>query len=170
MTESEKRLKELADKLKNKDKNVVSSVILSLRNQYPFKGAIHLLTETFDKTDDIDLKDLIKNFMNDIKELFVRAELIGEIKKDYKAETIAMLVSSCWQSGLDYSEFVPDLLMIFLNGDYLVSLECLTVIEACAHNISGKIKNDMLADLEASTGKKFKEKSALINELKAILA
>jgi hypothetical protein len=167
--ESEKRLKELADKLKNKDKNVVNSAILSLRNDDPFTGAIRLLTEEFDKTDDIGLKDLIRNFMNDIKESFARVEVIGEIKKDYKAETIGMLVSSCWQSGLDYSEFAPDLLRVFLIGDYLVSLECLTVIEECAHNISRKTKNEMLADLEQSTGKKFKEKSALIDELRSIL-
>ena len=42
MMESEKRFKELADKLKNKDKNVVNSAILSLRNNDPFTGAIRL--------------------------------------------------------------------------------------------------------------------------------
>jgi hypothetical protein len=141
-----------------------------LRNKNPFGGAIRLLTELFDKTDDIDLKGLIRNFMNDMKEPSARAEVIGEIKKKHKAETIGMLVSSCWQSGLDYSEFAPDIMMIFLKDDYSVSLECFTVIEESAHNISRKTKDDMLSHLEERAGNKSNEMSVLIGELKSILS
>jgi hypothetical protein len=170
MIESEKRVKELAAKLHDKNKNIVSSAIISLRNEVPFSGAIRLLTELFDKTDDVNIKDLIRTFMNDIKESGIRSEVIKEINKSYKAETAGMLVSSCWQSGLDYSEFAPDLLKIFLKGDYLVSLECLTVIEESIINLSRKNKDDMIKYLNNNMNNKVGEKSALINELISLLS
>lgn len=169
MIESEKRLKELTAKLNEKNKNIVSSAIISLRNEEPFSGAIRLLTELFDKTDDNNIKELIRNFMNDIKESGTRAEVINEIKKAYKAETVGMLVSSCWQSGLDYSEFASDLLMVFLKGDFLISLECLTVIEESIHNFSGKNKDGMIEYLKNNMSDKINEKGALINELISFL-
>lgn len=170
MIESEKRLKELAGKLNDKNKNIVRSAIISLRNEDPFPGAIRLLTEVFDKTDDINIKDLIRNFMNDIKESGARAEVINETKKAYKSETVGMLVTSCWQSGLDYSAYAPDLVMVFLKEDYIISLECLTVIKESIHNISRKKKNEMIEYLEENKGDTVNEKSALVNELISILS
>lgn len=170
MKESEKKLKELAAKLNDKNINMVSSAIISLREEEPFWGAIRILTEVYDKTDDLIVKELIRNFMNDIKESGTRPEIMAEIRKSHKAETICMLVSSCWQSGLDYSGFAADLIKVFLNGDYLVSLECLTVIEESLHNIPGKMKNEMIIYLEQNKENIIDEKRALINELISILA
>jgi hypothetical protein len=170
MIVSEKRLRELEVKLNDKNLNTVSSAIISLRDEEPFSGVIHLLTELFDKTDNNGLKVLIQNFMNDIKESGARSEIISEIRKSHGSETICMLVSSCWQSGLDYSSFAREFMMVFLNGDYMVSLECLTVIEESLHNISGKTKNEMIDYLEENKKDKNNEKSALVNELITILS
>jgi len=68
MLESSKKLKELQLKLGAENKKVVSDAIISLRNEDPFKGAIGLLTSLFDKTNDLIIKDLICNFLNDLKE------------------------------------------------------------------------------------------------------
>ena len=89
------------------------------------------------------IKDLVRSFMNDIKEPGARTEIITEVMKSYKPETISMLVSSCWQSGLDYSEFAGDFANIFLTGDYITALECLTVIEESAGNMAVSKKRDI---------------------------
>jgi hypothetical protein len=169
MIKSEKKLKELIGKLNDKNINTVSSSITALRDEEPFSGAIRLLTEVFDKTEMISLKQIIRNFMNDMKESEARPEIITEIRKPYKPETISMLVSSCWQSGLDYAPYASDLLTLFLQGDYIVSLECLTVIEESLHNIPTGRKNEMLVYLEENKGEAVNEKSALINELLSML-
>ena len=169
MKESGKKLKELAAKLNDKNTNVISSVIISLREEEPFYGAIRILTEVFDRSDDLTVKGLIRNFMNDIKESGTRPEIISEIRKSYKPETICMLVSSCWQSGLDYSQYAEDMMKVFLSGDYMVSLECLTVIEESLHNIPEKMKNEMITYLEQNKGKINNERHALVNELISIL-
>ncbi len=67
--------------------------------------------------------------------LFVE-EVINEIRKPWKSDTISMLVSSCWQSGLNYSDYSLDLAKVFLRGDYVTAVECLTVIEESVHEMS----------------------------------
>jgi predicted transcriptional regulator len=68
MITSEKRLRELAGKLNNKNKKVVSDAINSVRNEDPFKGAISLLAEVYDSSEDLLIHDYIRNFFNDLKE------------------------------------------------------------------------------------------------------
>lgn len=169
MIESEKRLRELGRKLNDKNPENVSSAIILLRDEEPFCGAVSLLIEVFDKTVDQSIKVLIRNFMNDMKELGARSEIISEIRKPHKTETTVMLISSCWQSGLDYSPFTEDLLRVFLEGDYIVSLECLTVIEESLHNITRKRKSEMIGYLEENRRATIDEKSPLVNELISIL-
>ena len=94
--------------------------------------------------------------MNDLKDQSACEEVINEIRKQWKPDTISMLVSSCWQSGLNYSEYSLDLAKIFLTGDYVTAIECLTVIEESAHELSRERKNEIIKLIEESpclTGK-----------------
>lgn len=170
MLESEKRLKELAGKLSNNNNNVVSSAIISLRNEDFFSGAISLLVNLYDKTIDNEIKGHIRDFLNDLKESAARGEIIAETKKAYKPATICMLVSSCWQSGLDYSEFAMDMVMLFVTGEITISLECFTVIEESAYNIPIRKKGELIKYLEDNKGGSSDEKMALLNELISILS
>ena len=129
MIKSANKIKELEEIL-NKDNNIViTEAIELLRQEKPFEGAIGLLTAFYDKTDDFLIRKTIAGFMNDIKDQTVCYEVINEIRKQWKSDTISMLVSSCWQSGLNYSDFSVDLAKVFLVGDYITAIECLTVIE-----------------------------------------
>ena len=71
-------------------------------------------------------------------------EIITEIRKPFKQSTISMLVSSCWQSGLDYSEYSADMAEVFLRSDYVTALECLTVIEESVHELSLAKRNEII--------------------------
>lgn len=129
MVRSEKKLKNLEDLLRKKDSGLINRAIEMLREEEPFEGAIALLATCYNENEAPIIKRAIENFMNDIKDQSVRPEIIEEIKKDWKPETKTMLVSSCWQSGLDYSGFTYDLAGVFMNSEYSVAVECFTVIE-----------------------------------------
>ena len=62
----------------------------------------------------------------------------------WKPDTISMLVSSCWQSGLDYSAYSLDLAKVFLKGDYVTAIECLTVIEESVPEMSKERKDEIM--------------------------
>ena len=161
MIRSEKKLKELAAIL-NKDNNIlISEAIELLREEQPFEGAIGLLTSFYDKTDDYSIRKTIEGFMNDLKDQSASAEVINEIRKQWKADTISMLVSSCWQSGLDYSEYSLDLAKIFLKGDYVTAIECLTVIEESVHELSRERKDEIIKIIEENPSLRYSnEKSS----------
>ena len=165
MIESEKKLKDLQGKIFSQNKKVVSDAIISLRNEDPFRGAIGLLVDLFDKTNDLMVKDLIRNFLNDIKEPAAITEVMEEVLKYYRPDTISMLVSSCWQSGLNYSGFALDFANVFIRGDYLTSLECFTVIEESVHHLTSLEKNELIGLLEKNKRNFTVEKNKLLEAL-----
>jgi histidyl-tRNA synthetase len=169
MIESVKKLKEFSGKLNNKNPKIVSEVINHLRDNTPFKGAIGLLAELFERTDIVEIKDDISNFFNDMKESGARKEVISEIQKTHTNETIGMLVASCWQSGLDYSEFAQDIAIAFVKGDYLIALECLTVLEESLHKLGLEKRTVIINILEQDVLKTIPDKVSLRKELISIM-
>ena len=169
MIKSEKKIKELATIL-DKDNNIlISEAIGLLREEQPFEGAIGLLTTFYDKTEDFLIRKTIEEFMNDLKDQSASKEIIIEIIKPLKPATISMLVSSCWQSGLDYSEYSSDLAEIFLKGDYVTAIECLTVIEESVQILSRAKKDEIIKTIEKNPLPVAEEKTALTLELISIL-
>ena len=170
MIRSEKKLKHLASVL-NIDNNIlISEAIGLLREELPFKGAIGLLTSFYDKTDDYPIRKTIEGFMNDLKDQSASEEVINEIRKQWKPDTTSMLVSSCWQSGLDYSDYSPDLAKVFLKGDYVTAIECLTVIEESVQELSSEKKDEIIKIIEENPLSQANEKRELVLELLSILS
>jgi len=136
MLKSEKKLAELNKILINGKYNEIHDRISMLRTEEPFEGAIKLLAGFYGETSDDALKLIISDFFNDMKERSGRAEVIESLTSSGDPASKAMLASSCWQSGLDYSEFAVSLADAFMAGDYIISLECFTVLDTCAASIS----------------------------------
>jgi hypothetical protein len=169
MLKSDKKIK-LLNEILNKDNNIViTEAIELLRQEKPFAGAIGLLTAYYDKTDDFSIRKTIMGFINDLKDQSVCQEVIEEIRKQWKPDTISMLVSSCWQSGLNYSDFSLDLAKVFLEGDYITAIECLTVIEESIQNLNKATRDKILKMLEESPVIQITEKKELMLELISIL-
>jgi hypothetical protein len=169
MIRSEKKLRDLQSILKSNNNIVISEAIGFLREALPFEGAIGLLTKLYDQTEEAAIKKSIEGFMNDIKDQEVSTEVIDELKKDWKVETLNMLISSCWQSGLDYSGYTPEFARAFLKGNYITAFECLTVIEESLPDLSRKKKDEILSVFEKDPIPASNEKNILIQELIAIL-
>jgi hypothetical protein len=169
MIKSEKKIKELADILSKDNNIVIAQAIELLRQEKPIEGAIGLLTAFYNKTDDFSIRKSIAGFMNDLKDQSACKEVIEQIRRKWKSDTISMLVSSCWQSGLNYSEYSLDLIRIFLDGDYVTAIECLTVIEESANDLSESGKNEIIKMLEESPITQITEKQSLTLELISIL-
>jgi hypothetical protein len=169
MIKSEKKIKELTDILIKNNNNVISEAIELLRQEKPFEGAIGLLADFYDKTGDFSIRKSIAGFMNDLKDQSACEEVIAQIRKQWKSDTVSMLVSSCWQSGLNYSDYATDLAKVFLSGDYITAIECLTVIEETVKELSESHKNEIIKMLEESPVSQISEKQSLTLELISIL-
>jgi hypothetical protein len=169
MIRSEKKIKDLAQILNKDNIILISDAITLLREEQPFEGAIGLLTALYDKTDDYSVRKAVEGFMNDLKDQTAEIEVIAELRKELKPDTISMLVASCWQSGLDYSEYSLDFANIFLKGDYVTAIECLTVIEDSANDLTDNKREEIIKLINDSPLAHAKEKAELTYELLAIL-
>jgi len=169
VNKSEKRLKELSSILRKTDKTAVTEGIKALREEESFEGAIGLLVSFYDRSEEKIILKTIEDFFNDIKDRSARIEVISEIRKPWKSNTISMLVASCWQSGLDYSDFLNDMARTFLKGDYNTAIECMTVIEESVVNISRERKDEIIKIIMENPQAFMNEKNVLVHELIAIL-
>lgn len=169
MVKSGKKLRELSVNLSKRNILHISETIKSLRKEEPFEGAIGLLTSLYNETEDKTLQRTIEEFFNDLKDQSVRSEVIAEVIKPWKSNTISMLVASCWQSGLDYSDYLLDMIKVFLKGDFLTAIECMTVIEESLHNTSRERKDEIINILTESPVSHINEKAPLTLELITIL-
>jgi hypothetical protein len=169
MIKSEKKVKGLIEILNLDNNIVITEAIELLRQEKPFEEAIGLLTAYYDKTNDLPVRKSIAGFMNDLKDQSACIEVIKEIRKDWKPDTISMLISSCWQSGLNYADFSMDLAKVFLEGDYVTAIECLTVIEESVQELSKEKRDEVIKLIEENPFPRTDEKSTLTLELISIL-
>jgi hypothetical protein len=169
MIRSDIKLKELSETLNNNDQLLIAEKVEELRQEKPFEGAIGLLAAYFDRSDDQIIRKSIAGFLNDLKDQSASAEVIKEIRKPWKRDTISMLISSCWQSGLNYSEYSLDLAKVFMTSDYVTAIECLTVIEESVDDLSRERKDEVIKFIEDSSAKLTNEIRALKDELLLIL-
>jgi hypothetical protein len=169
MIRSEKKLQQLAAVLKKKDNILISEAVELLRDEQPFEGAIGMLTDLYDRSDDSSVRKTVREFMNDLKDQTAVIEVITEIKKAWKPETKSMLVSSCWQSGLDYTDHISDLAQIFSECDFLTAVECFTVIEESADQLTSGIRNELTKIITEGSSGATDEKKKLTLELIKVL-
>jgi hypothetical protein len=169
MIRSDKKLKELSILLSGRNSLEIKTSIELLRDEEPFEGAIGLLAEFYDRSEDKGIRETIEDFMNDLKDQSVSNEVMGAIRRPFRPETISMLISSCWQSGLDYSAYARDLAGIFLEADFATAIECMTVIEESVHDIGLSGRNEIIELIQSGPVASTPEKQGLTKELISIL-
>lgn len=169
MIKSDAKQKKLTSVFSEKNKSLIIEAIDLLRDEQPFEGAVRLLTSLYDNTVEDDIRKAVAGFMNDLKDQSVVSEVIAEIKHGWKPETTRMLVSSCWQSGLNYSSYVSDLAETFITGDYITAVECMTVIEEFIYEVNRNEKDKIIRKIEERDLISGNEKAPLTLELISIL-
>lgn len=169
MEKPEKKLAELGKILDHGSGREINERIKMLRTEEPFKGALRMLALFYDKTDDHNLRAAISGLFNDMKESSAMAEVIESVAAVRKPETRVMLISSCWQSGHDYSAFARPLTEYFIAGDYMISLECFTVLDTCAASISDDDRSHIIIRLQEEKESWETPKHKLAGELITLL-
>ena len=169
MSSTESKRKELEHILTGGNFVRITGAIKALREEQPFSGAVNLLISFFNNTDNDSVKRLIRDFMNDLRDQASCREVVEELRKDLKPDTMRMAISSCWQSGLDYSEFSDDFTFLFLSSDYMTAIECFTVIESNADKLEPAKKDEIMKMIKEGMVSITSEKRSLALELISVL-
>lgn len=165
MNSPQNKRKELEHILSKGNFVKINEAIKRLREESPFRGAVGLLVSHYESSSNQQVKGLIRDFLNDLKDQTSCVEIIEEINKEYSQDTRMMLIASCWQSGLDYSGFLGDFAEMFISGDYATAVECFTVIESSAGQLTRDEKDTLMVKIKDNASRVTGDKTALAMEL-----
>jgi hypothetical protein len=88
----------------------------------------HLLL-ILSQTENEHTVNALSQLLFDLKDAEALNVMIDHLGDERLSNIRVQMLAACWQSGLDTSHRLPDLLNVALEGDYMETLEVLTIIE-----------------------------------------
>ena len=144
MSQNSDVIKDIITQFKSEDATVVLEAIKKNRkkgNAASFKALLELLRDTDEPT----VEAAIIEFLYDLKDEESIPVLLDAIQDEEYTFYQSFLVATFWQSAIDGSPYLDLFVSTAINGDYMTSLEALTVIE----NFDSAYAHDELLDLES---------------------
>ena len=102
------------------------------------------LVELYKTTEDIKLKQEVKNIFSELKNKDCVDFLLPHLMED-NYEVKELILFSMWSSGIDMTDYIVELIEYSCDGGFMVILEALTVLE----NLEGPFNDEDL--FQAST-------------------
>ena len=122
------KYKQLLKNLESRNKAEVITSIDMLRKEGN-ESAIPFLVSTLVNNPDEGVKNAVSALLFDLKEEKALPALIIAIIDPVNKEYQQLLVSACWESGLNCRPYLKFFAELAIISDYFVAIECLTVIE-----------------------------------------
>ena len=169
MENENKRLAAIRSSLINSEPGALVSVISSLRNDESCPGVIPLLAKLHESNSDVELRSELEKFFYDLKDQSLADELISTIDNSVNQDTRVMLISSCWQSAIDFSDYLHKFTEWSINGSYLELIECYSVIENISDTADADQKKEAVLRITNSAAGRNDDKSKLLNEIANLL-
>ena len=123
---------------------------------------IPFLIELLHLTPDPEIKRKVTDLFANLKESDAIPLIVSAIQNQKYAPELKSLLASCWENGLDYSNYLNLFVDLLIESDFMVAFEAYTVIL----NMTAKIdqtKIDMEIDrLEVAMKTTDEQKKALI--------
>lgn len=160
---------------KEKTKQKLSQLLIDLKSDSESKSssAIHELASIGDLSVIQPLFEILKlksgtSLQKQIAKLLSDIQISGSaevfvqvIKNEEDNEALKLFLPILWESKLDFSEYLADFVEISISGDYLVALDCLTIME----NMPGPFSESQLLEAQLHL-KEFVENKSQNDERK----
>lgn len=165
------KLNALSIELKSGNETKISAAIKILQTN----GHANILPELVEllktKTSQKIRAELME-LLNDLRDSSVAETMIELIKDENNKSVLQELLSAIWGSKVDYSQYLPEFIAIAVDGDFMIALECLTIIE----NLEGPFEERLVLEsqlhlrdyVENSTPKEEK-KAKIMSEIALII-
>lgn len=137
------KIQKLIGDLNSGDASKISSALKSLQ----VNGDVSVLRPLVEllKTDlSHDSEVEILEFLGDLKATNTIDEIISIIKDDHFLGQRQQVLSTIWNSTLDYSGFIAEFVEIACEGNFMEALECLTILE----NLEGPFEEHRILECQ----------------------
>jgi hypothetical protein len=81
------------------------------------------------KTSEVSIENALAQLLFDLKDQEAVEELVNQLVNPEFGDIRVLMLSACWQTGMDLSHRLPEFITIASTGTYMECLEVLTVIE-----------------------------------------
>lgn len=165
----DKAIKIIARKLQSTNTEEVLFTIKQLRNTGEPK-VLPLLINLLDKSQSEKINESILGLLGDLKNKNCTPELVTALEnKEYK-QIHKDLLTTCWQSGLDYSDNIELFVDFFISGDFETSFEAFTILDNFEGQFEVEKMNQLIGKLKEKINDfKGSQKEGLFVELIHIL-
>ncbi len=146
---------EIMTKAQTKLKIAETIVDLKSDSQAKMLGALKILETIGDKTVLPDLIDVLRKkevivskaileLIANIQDQEITEDLVEAIRNEKEANIAQQLLTTIWNSKLDFSAYLAEFVSLATEGDFLQALECLTILE----NLSGPFEEHQLLEAQ----------------------
>ncbi len=163
-----KQNKLIIKKLQSNDVEEVLFTIKELRNTGD-KDLIPYVIDLLAEHKSERVKKAVLNLLIDLKHQNVVPVIIDALQSDKYFNIKEQLLNVCWQSRLDFSEYMPVFIDYFIQGDFNQSFEAFTVIENMESKIDKIMAESAIANLKNELGNISENKKELLVELVHII-
>ena len=166
-----KKTQNLLEKLNTTDEKAIIKTIRLLEaegNEHVIKPLYALYKKNVDNA----IGEVLVEFFDKLADSSAVIPVIELMRNEEDFSHRKMLVTSCWQNKLDFTDYMADFVAIAVDGDFLEAFECLTVIE----NLEGPIEETQILEsqlylkefLEKDKGQDV-QKDQIISEIALII-
>ena len=110
------------------------------------ESAIEPLVDLYCKTKNNVIHNEITDLLNSVKSTKVPSILINCLDNPTYSIARQIILSSIWNSNLDYTPFLLQIVEAAQKGEMMDAMECLTIIE----NMEGTLSEEKIMDAEIS--------------------
>jgi len=166
-TKKDNRFNNIITDLNSDDHKKVLTAVKQLR-KHGKAEAIDPLLNVLVSADETIRQEII-NFLFDLRDESAINPLLAAIENEKYDTEKNVLIAVFWQSSLDASEHIDFFVNQAIKGDYMTSLEALTVIENFDATFDEEEITDLKYDLDDAIEEEDSEKRELLISLKSIL-
>jgi len=148
-------------------KSMSDEQLISLIQDFRENGELFIINPLLDliyTNISLTLHEAILEFISDIKDQNAVDIIVSVIQKNMGDKNTTGLLSSCWQSNLDFSKHLPIFIDILCNSDYQASFEAFTIIENSVGDIDKKNLDLYITSIESKLKGTPVEKKSLLTE------
>ena len=129
-----------------------------------------LLAEILLETESEQVRKSIYKLLGELKDKDAAPVLISLIRDKVNLGIRRELLAACWQNGLDYSPWLPQLVDWVIDSELEVAFEAFTIIENLEQFPAADIREAEVVKINKALKEATQTKSYLLKELRGIIA
>lgn len=145
-----------------------SKAIISAINSIKEKGNklyIPILFDLLNSNPEKEIKDEICNVLSTVKDKETIDSFVHAIENKKYQPILKTILTTCWQNGLDFSNYLPIFVDVIINEDWEIAFEAFTIIDNWEFHPKQEIIDKSKVKIKAALKSATEQKTYFLQEV-----